>query len=148
MGFDIVFSLIPFVTGGGQIIKLADIGDDIYDYFKVTVIGETMSRVKIVSQFVNATDNLYDGYKLYGVYSSFGKVGKIVAEIGGKFENALWLLDKLKEGYNIIDIGIDIGRGTGKFYNRSSSYFLERTILWIWKNRNLIKSFIHFESLD
>ncbi|MDE5547203.1 MAG: RHS repeat-associated core domain-containing protein [Anaeroplasmataceae bacterium] len=54
---DVAFAAIPFVTGGGgQVVKLADVADDISDFSKVTVVGETMTRVKTVSQFVNATD--------------------------------------------------------------------------------------------
>ena len=46
-----------------------------------------MSRVKTVSQFVNAADNLYDGFKAYGKLSKMGKPGKVLAEIGGKTSN-------------------------------------------------------------
>ena len=135
LGFDLLFAALPFVTGGGgNVIKLANVGDDLHDISKVTVVGETMNRVQIVSQFVNATDNLYDGYQMYGVYSTFGKTGKLVAEVGGKVDNALWLLDKLRDGYTIVDIGIDSGR-----LIRSSSYAMERVILWTWRYRNKIK---------
>ena len=146
LGFDLVFAVLPFVTGGGgQVVKLANVGDDLHDLSKVTVVGETMSRVQTVSQFVNAADNLYDGYQMYGVYSSFGKIGKVAAEVGGKLDNAVWLLDKLQRVYNVVDIGIDIGRGAGKILGRSSSYALERLILWTWKNRNIIKFFSHLD---
>lgn len=43
---DLAFAAIPFVTGGGgQVVKLANVADDISDFSKVTVIGESMSRV-------------------------------------------------------------------------------------------------------
>ena len=68
LGVDIVFASIPFVTGGGgQVVKLANI-EYISDFSKVTVVGETMTRVKTISQFVNATDNLYDGFQAYGYF--------------------------------------------------------------------------------
>ena len=61
---DLAFAAIPFVTAGGsQVVKLANVADDISDFSKVTVIGESMSIVQTISQFVNATDNLYDGVK-------------------------------------------------------------------------------------
>ena len=48
LGADIVFAVIPVITGGGcQIVKLADVADDLQDLSKVTVIGETMNRVKL-----------------------------------------------------------------------------------------------------
>ena len=99
LGADILFVAIPFVTGGGQVIKLANVADDLHDLSKVTVIGETMVRVKTVSQFVNATDNLYGGYKAYDTLYDMGRLGVIGAEIGGKGSNAIWLYNKLRSGY-------------------------------------------------
>jgi len=139
LGLDVAFAAIPFLTGGGgQVVKLADVGDALYDLSKVTVIGETMTRVKTVSQFVNATDNLYDGFKSYGKLSSLGKGGKALAEIGGKASNLAWLYGKVRCGYTVVDIGIDIGRTT-----RSSSYITEKVFLGIWKHRNKWKLLYH-----
>ena len=75
LGLDVVFSVVPFVTGGGKAIKLANVGDDLHDLSKVTVVGETMTRVQTVAQFVNAADNLYDGFSAYKKLSSLGKGG-------------------------------------------------------------------------
>lgn len=97
-----------------------------------------MSRVKTVSQFVNATDNLYDGFKTYGKLSKMGKPGKVLAEIGGKTSNVLWLFGKLRSGYTVVDIGIDASRLT-----RSSSYITERITLMAWQNRALWKTLYH-----
>ena len=139
LGVDIAFAVLPFLTGGGgQIIKLANVADDVSDFKKVTVVGETMTRVQIVSQFVNATDNIYGGYKMYDSLKDLGKYGKVLAEIGGKIDNLTWLYGKLRKGYTIIDIGIDIGRTA-----RSSSYFVERVLLNIWKYRNIWKLLYH-----
>ena len=133
LGVDIVFAVVPFVTGGGgQIVKLANVSDDISDFTKITVVGETMTRVQTVSQFFNATDNLYDGFKSYGKLVKEGKY--IRAELFGKMSNAAWLYGKLRKGYTVIDIGIDIGRTS-----RSSSYILEKIVLNIWKYRNAWK---------
>lgn len=141
LGVDILFTAIPFVTGGGsQIVKLVNVADDISDFKKVTVIGETMSRVKTISQFVNATDNLYDGFKAYDRLSDMGKLGKVAAEVGGKATNAAWLYNKLRSGYKVIDIGIDSVRTA-----RSSSYIVEKIITGIWRTRNVWKWGYHFD---
>ena len=120
------------------VYKLANLADNLVDFSKVIVIGETMSRVKTVSQFVNATDNLYDGFKAYGKLSKMGKPGKVLAEIGGKTSNVLWLFGKLRSGYTVVDIGIDASRLT-----RSSSYITERITLMAWQNRALWKTLYH-----
>ena len=138
---DLAFAAIPFVTGGGgQVVKLANVADDISDFSKVIVIGESMSRVQTISQFVNATDNLYDGFKSYKKLSSLGKGGKVLAEIGGKSSNIAWLYGKLRSGYKVIDIGIDTVRTT-----RSSSYIVERITIAIWKSRNIWKWIYHLD---
>ncbi len=135
LGLDVAFAVVPFLTGGGgKVIKLANVGDDLHDFSKVTVIGETMTRVNTVSQFVNAADNLYDGFKSYKKLSSLGKGGKVLAEIGGKASNIAWLYGKVRRGYTVIDIGIDVARST-----RSSSYITERIFLGVWKYRNAWK---------
>ena len=141
LGVDILFAAIPFVvSGGGQVVKLANVADDISDFSKVTVVGESMTRVKTVSQFLNATDNLYDGFKIYNKISDLGTGGKILAEIGGKIDNVAWLYGKLRSGYRVVDIGIDSTR-----IIRSSSYIVERVTMWLWKNRNLCKWLYHLD---
>jgi len=148
LGADIILAAIPFVTGGGQVVKLANVADDLGDLSKVTVIGETMGRVKTVSQFVNGTDNLYGGFRAYDKLHDSGRfLGKISAEIGGKGSNAIWLYSKLRSGYKIVDIGIDSSRvcnKTGRLA-RSSSYMLERGMISIWRTRNVWKSVYHFD---
>lgn len=139
LGIDLIFAVIPFLTGGGgQTVKLTNVADDVTDFSKVTVIGETMTRVKTVSQFVNATDNLYDGYKAYNRLKNIGKYGIILAEIGGKTSNIYWLYKKLRKGFTIIDIGIDISRTV-----RSSSYIFERIFIGIWNTRDIWKASYH-----
>ena len=141
LGLDVVFSVVPFVTGGGKAIKLANVGDDLHDLSKVTVVGETMTRVQTVAQFVNAADNLYDGFSAYKKLSSLGKGGRVLAEIGGKASNIAWLYGKLRQGYTIVDIGIDVGRTV-----RSSSYLTEKIVLGLWKYRNIWKLLYHFDN--
>ena len=135
-----LFTAVPFATGGGQIVKA---GDTIKDFSKVTVVGETMSRVKKVAESVNAVDNLYSGLKSYRKLSSKGIVGKAIAEVGGKLQNAAWLYGKLRAGYTIVDIGIDANRMT-----RSSSYMMETVIMTIWKAKNIIKGVIKFWQVE
>lgn len=45
----------------------------------------------------------------------------MLAEIGGKTSNVAWLYGKLRGGYTVVDIGINIGIAT-----RKSSYIVER----------------------
>ena len=61
-----------------------------------------MSRVKTVSQFVNAADNLYDGFKAYGKLSKMGKPGKVLAEIGGKTSNVFGCLVNYAVGIRLL----------------------------------------------
>ena len=139
LGLDIIFAVIPFVSGGGrQVVKIANASDDIGDIKKLTIVGETMNRVQDTSMIVGHFDDLYDGFKAYDKLSDLGKGGKALAEIGGKTSNAAWLYSKLRKGYTVLDIGIDIGR-----YRRSSSYIMERFILGIWKYRHFWKLLIH-----
>lgn len=139
LGVDIAFAAIPFVTGGGgQVVKVANAADDIMDIKKVTVIGETMDRVKDTAVMLDCLDNLYDGFKYYDRLVDLGKGGKVLAEIGGKASNVTWLYGKLRSGYKVVDIGIDIGRAA-----RSSSYIVERIFGAIWKSRNLWKWSYH-----
>ena len=136
--FDMAFAVVPYATGGGQVVKWIDMTDDISDIGKITVVGETGIRVKSAAVVVNATDDLYDGFRSYDKLKSMGKIGHIFAEIGGKADNAFWLYGKLRNGYKIFDIGIDANRA-----RRSGSYLLERIILWGWQNRNIIKALFH-----
>ena len=141
LAMDVGFALVPFVTGGGgKIIKLANVGDDLHDFSKITVVGETMTRVQSVAQFVNAADNLYDGFSAYQKLSNMGKGGRVLAEIGGKASNIAWLYGKLRRGYTVIDIGIDVGRTV-----RSSSYLTEKIVLGLWKYRNAWKITYHLD---
>lgn len=70
---------------------------------------------------LDCLDNLYDGFKYYDKLSKVDKGGKVLAEIGGKTSNVAWLYGKLRGGYTVVDIGINIGIAT-----RKSSYIVER----------------------
>lgn len=145
LGLDVIFAVAPFISNGGQVIKIADVSDSISDFSKVTVIGETMDRVSDTAILLNSVDNLYDGFKAYDRLSDMGKGGKVLVKFCGKASNAAWLYGKLRSGYKVVDIGIDIGRvsnKTGKIV-RSSSYIVERIFLGIWESRNFWKWFYH-----
>ena len=135
LGIDTVFAVVPFLIGGeGKIMKIGDDVADLIDFKNVTVIGETMDRVIDTAMYMDNLDNLYDGFKSYKKLSDLGKGGKILAEIGGKASNIAWLYGKVRKGFTVVDIGIDIGRLT-----RSSSYIAERIFLAVWKYRNIWK---------
>ncbi len=82
---------------------------------------------------------MYGGFKSYSKLSSLGKGGKALAEIGGKTHNAIWLFSKLRKGYTVLDIVIDLARKGG----RSSSYVMERILLGTWEYRNIWKWLYH-----
>ena len=140
LGADIIFACVPFIVGGeSNVVKIADVTDDIIDAKKITVIGETMDRLEDTAVVFDCLDNLYGGFKYYDKLSDLGKGGKVLAELGGKASNVAWLYGKLKSGYKIIDIGVDIGR-----ISRSSSYIVERLFILLWKSRNIWKGIYHF----
>ena len=138
LGADIAMAAIPFASGAGQIIRTPDIVKGITSLSKVTVIGETMDRVKAFAKTVGALDNLYGGFKAYPKLSALGKGGIILAEIGGKATNIAWLYNKLRSGFTVFDIGIDVLRST-----RSSSYIVEQIVIGIWTTQNVIKGIYH-----
>jgi len=108
--------------------------DNLHDFRRVTMIGETMDRVKDGARAMGITDNLYDTWKGYDNMISLGKIKR--ATTISKAHNGLWLYNKLRSGYVVIDGGIDIYRTTG----RSAYYLLESRILKIWKYRQIIKA--------
>ena len=156
LGVDLVFAVIPFVpSGAGQAIKMGnnidnmvDLAstmnklDNLHDFNKITVIGQTMNRVQDTARAFNAMDNLYDGFSGYVKLSKMGMLGKVGAEVIGKGQNATWLFGKLRRGFTVLDIGVDaakIARGI-----KSSSYAMERVIMMIWKTRSFWKLPINY----
>lgn len=77
LGVDVLFTAIPFVTGGaGQIIKAGnkiddavDVAivlnrmDDIGDLGRVTMISRDVDRVTDVARLMGVSDNIYDAWK-------------------------------------------------------------------------------------
>ena len=135
LGVDVAFAALPFVTGGGgQVVKVANVTDDIMDIKKVTVIGESMDRVKDTAALLDKLDNLYGGFKYYDSFSSFGKVGDVLGNVVSKIDNATWLYQKLRTGYKVVDIGIDLSKTA-----RSGFYIVEKAVAEIWRFRNIWK---------
>ena len=151
LGVDIIFAVIPFVpSGAGQLIKIGsnidnviDLTkavnklDDLNDLSKITVIGQSMDRVRSVGRAFNTVGNLYGGFTAYNRIADTGKLGKVFAEMIAKPHNAFWLMDKLRRGYTVLDIGIDITKVAKGI--TSSSYAMERIITMLWKTRNIWK---------
>ena len=138
LGADVAFAVLPFVSGGGQVIKVADATSDLVDMKRVTIVGETMNRVKETTFNLGRHDKLYGGFQSYQKLAALGRGGKVLAEVGGKASNIAWLYGKVRSGYKVVDIGIDISRTV-----RSSSYITERIFLGIWRTRNVWKCAYH-----
>ena len=96
------------------------------------VVGETMQRVISYAQQIGA--ETYNGFKYYEKIKNL--FGSTIADLIGKADNALWLINKLSQQYQIFDIGIDPNRAA-----RSSSYLLEQIILWLTKYKNIVNAF-------
>ena len=155
LGVDILFAVVPFVPGGGgQVIKSVKNLNKLRATGKITVVGQTMSRVKKVGKLLHASDNLYDGFNSYNKIADLGsviykskktqkvyKIGVIPAELLAKSHNALWLIGKLRSGYTVLDIGVDLAKISKGI--KSSSYAMEQIILMLWKMRNIFKLYGH-----
>lgn len=96
------------------------------------VIGETMSRVIRYAELIGA--ETYSGFKYYDKIKNM--FGENIANILGKADNALWLINKMSQQYRIEDIGIEVGRAS-----RSSSYIMESIIVWLTRYKNTVKIF-------
>ena len=107
---DILLAAIPFVPAGvGQVVKVGNKVDNIIDtasalnkldnlqdFHKVTMIGESMNRVRGAASILGVTDNLYDAWKGYDAMISVGKIKR--ADRISKLHNGFWLYNKLRSG--------------------------------------------------
>lgn len=96
----------------------------------IALVGQNADRVKGVGKLGYT---YYDGLQCYNQLSSKGWYGKVAAEIAGKAQNGAWLTKQLWKGRTIVDIGMGVGMAM------SSSYFLERTILFLYRERRYIR---------
>jgi len=92
------------------------------------VIGQTMRRVIDKAESINA--EVYNGLKYYKTLKNM--FGEKVANVLGKADNALWIINKMAQNYKIVDIGIDTDKALGK-----SSYILESILTFFYKNKEI-----------
>ena len=115
------------------------------DFSKATVIGENMDRVyKTADDLGIAAKELYKGFDNYEKLERSGKMGKCIAEVCGKTDNAVWITNKLRNNYKIIDIGADLSKGVHKL---SKSCQVEHAAIKVWETRNIWKLSYHLPSL-
>ena len=153
LALDLAFAIVPFATGSGiikagtKISKMADLAatanklDKLKDGGKaIAIIGQGMDRVYSVNKAIGGLT--YDGLKICNKLAQHGKAGKAIAEILGKGQNMGWLLNKLRHGYDILDLGWDlrkVGEGIDKML--LSGYLWENFVLTLWELRNVFKLF-------
>ena len=143
LGFDAACLILPFISGGSTIYRVAngvDNIDDIHDAINGLEIAGDMSDIALVGRNADRVKGVgrlgytyYDGLQCYNQLASKGWYGKVAAEIAGKTQNAAWLTKQLWNGRTIVDIGM------GAKMAMSSSYFMERTILVLYRGRRYIR---------
>ncbi len=153
LGIDLLFAAAPFVPAGtGQIIMLGnkidnarDIAhavnrlDNYHDAAMTTIIGRKMGRVTDVAFYLGKTEDLYQPWQYFDTAAT-GMKRLIHTGISVAHDGA-WMLDKLRNGYTIIDIGIQSTQaGFGLYYG------VEKLTIWAWKTRSywkfLVNSFL------
>jgi len=95
-------------TGGGTIVN-----------------GQSMSRVIEKADSIGAS--FYNGLKYYDQLKDM--FGEKTANVIGKADNALWLINRMVQNYRIVDIGIDTKKALG-----NSSYILESYLTFFYSN--------------
>ena len=148
LGFDFACLLLPFVSGGSTLYRVADGVDNINDIHDaingleiagdmtdIAIIGRNADRVKGVGKLGYT---YYNGLQSYTKLAAMGWYGAAIAEVAGKAQNASWLTKQLWKGRTIVDIGMGAGMAM------SSSYRLERIILGIYCVRRYIRWGIRF----
>jgi hypothetical protein len=141
---DIIFALVPFLTGS-SIIKAASRIDDVSNVagyinkfdnlYDTIVIGNDMGRVTNMAFDVGGI--IYDGYKPLNTLYALGKIDEITDSIRytAKIDNARFIINAVSKGKNIINVGSD---GRGFYRMMKSSYGLELKILYRLRYGNKI----------
>jgi hypothetical protein len=121
-------TLVNTVAAGGLAAGGTFIANNVQQAFSsgTVVIGEGMARVIRRADEIGA--EIYEGFGWYGKINSIPVIGNVLANIFGKIDNAVWLLDKMIRNYRIIDVG-PISETI-----RSSSYMLEKILTFLYKN--------------
>ena len=150
LGVDLLFAAIPFVTGGGQVVKLGnkidnvkDVAsminrfDKLHDVGKAALIGRNMNRVKDTAKFLDRSVNLFSVWKGYDREAKGIKMFLQNGVVWG--QNSLWIYGKLRRGFTIIDVGISTAhKGVGVYYG------MERFMVAVWETRNAWKALLHY----
>ena len=145
LGIDVVFAALPFIpSGGGQVIKVGnkidnavDVAnainkiDDLKYTHNLAMIGRSMDRVKDTASLIGKSDSIYRMWHGFDAIIDFNKpLGYVLSGV----ENGAWMLNKLRKGYTIVDIGITTTHvGLGWYYG------IEKFTIAQWKYRNLWK---------
>jgi hypothetical protein len=107
----------------GEVIAVAlpigGVGSNILKHSRV-VIGESMGRVKTAAFWRNAT--------YYKPGPVGGPLAPSVSTASDLMRNGDWLVEALRDGKKVIDIGIDLKRK-----DRSIFYNLERRVMDAWE---------------
>lgn len=134
LALDVAFTAIPVATGGGLLVKGAD---RLGDLSKITVIGESMDRVSDFAKVIGGFDNLYGGLSFYEKLADSGRIGQGIGTLLQLGDNGLWLLNKLRNNYKIVDIGFDLSR-----IGRSEYYAVEQFVMTLWEHRHELKALL------
>ncbi len=154
LGVDVVFAVVPFIpSGAGQVIKVGNKVDNSLDVANaiskidnlqhvtnVTMIGRDMKRVTNTASLLGITNNLYTPWKGYDITST--GIKRLVHNSISVAHNGKWILEKLRRGHTVIDIGVSAAYSGWKSYGLW--YGTERTILGLWQTRNLWKLPINY----
>lgn len=87
-----------------------------------------MGRVITKAQSIGA--EVYNGLKYYPKLKEL--FDERTANLLGKADNALWIINKMAQKYKIIDIGIDTNKALDK-----SIYILESILTFFYKNKEI-----------
>lgn len=87
-----------------------------------------MSRVITKAQSIGA--EVYNGLKYYSKLKDM--FGEKTANVLGKADNILWIINKMVQNFKIVDIGIDTEKALG-----NSSYILESILTFFYKNKEI-----------
>lgn len=144
---------IPFIPAVSKLAKGASNIDNVLDVangFKkidniqdAIVIGNNMDRVNGVAKIQDAIS--YSGYTPINMLIDAGKASEITLSMKllGRIDNVKWLLDKVWNGYHILDVGKD-NRTYFKMF--LSAYGMERRMLFYWRNFGKIRFLGYFLS--
>ena len=147
LGVDLLFAAIPFVTGGGQVVKIGNKIDNaayiattinrMDNLHEIAMIGRNMDRVQDTAKHVNRSVNLFKAWKGYDREAKGIKMFLQNGVVWG--QNSLWIYGKLRRGFTIIDVGIStVHKGVGVYYG------MERFMVAVWETRNAWKALLHY----